>query len=521
MANGTSDHTTEPGTASGAEGAGASKHQESPNIHWRSPALLFELSRPGRLGVELPPVGVDEAPVEDLLPGVTLRPEIDGMPEVSEVDVVRHFTRLSRRNYAPDLGLYPLGSCTMKYNPRVNEELARLVGFAASHPLQPASTVQGSLELMWRLEQMLIEITGLPRVSLQPAAGAHGEFTGILLARQALERRGEHRRYVLIPDSAHGTNPASAHLAGFEVQELVSNERGTVDLEALEKAMTEDVVALMLTVPNTLGVFEDQIIDIARIVHAKGGFLYCDGANFNAFVGKVRPGDMGVDVLHMNLHKTFTTPHGGGGPGSGPVAVNSELVPYLPAPMVERAEDGSFYLDYDRPEAIGRVRSFHTQFGMLVRAAAYILAMGGEGLARVAENAVLNANYVRKGLEESFHLPYASPTLHEVVFSDKWQSVHGVTTLDIAKRMMDYGFHPPTIYFPTIVSGALMIEPTETVAKEDLDSFIEAMQAIAVEAQEAPDLVRGAPYTTPVLRCDEARAARHPILRWTADGEGE
>ncbi|MCB1057306.1 MAG: aminomethyl-transferring glycine dehydrogenase subunit GcvPB, partial [Acidobacteria bacterium] len=344
-------------TTSPAAGAPESRHHESPDIHWRSPALLFELSRPGRLGVELPAAGVEEQPLGNLLPAEAVRGDIEGMPEVSEVDVVRHFTRLSRRNYAPDLGLYPLGSCTMKYNPRVNEELARLTGFASSHPLQPASTVQGSLELMWRLEQVLIEVTGLPRVSLQPAAGAHGEFTGILLARQALEKRGEHRRYVLIPDSAHGTNPASAHLAGFDVKELVSNERGTLDLAALEAAMTEDVVALMLTVPNTLGVFEDHILDIARIVHAKGGFLYCDGANFNAFVGKVRPGDMGVDVLHMNLHKTFTTPHGGGGPGAGPVAVSEELVPYLPAPMVERAEDGSFYLDFDRPEAIGRVRS--------------------------------------------------------------------------------------------------------------------------------------------------------------------
>ena len=491
----------------------AGKHKKAPQISWRHPALLFETSRPGRLGVELPAGGVEEEDLEELLPDGLLREEIEGMPEVSEVDVVRHFTRLSRRNYAPDLGLYPLGSCTMKYNPRINEDRARLSGFAHAHPLQPASTVQGSLELCWQLEQALKTLTGLPRVSLQPAAGAQGELTGILLAQAALAQRGESRRYVLIPDSAHGTNPASARFAGFEVKELASNARGTLDLQDLEREMTEDVAALMLTVPNTLGVFEDRILDIARIVHDKGGFLYCDGANFNSFVGKVRPGDMGVDVLHMNLHKTFTTPHGGGGPGAGPVAVAEELVPYLPTPTVEKGDDG-FYLDYHRPGSIGRVRSFHGQFGMFVRALAYILAMGGRGLARVAETAVLNANYLRKGLEGHYHLPYTSPSLHEVVFSDKHQAAYGVTTLDIAKRLMDYGFHPPTIYFPTIVSGALMIEPTETVPKEDIDAFVEAMQAIAREAEEAPELVQGAPYTTPVRRCDEARAARKPILRW-------
>lgn len=494
-----------------------SKHHETPDIHWRNPELLFEISSPGRLGVELPAVGVDEQPLEDLLPRELQRGSLDELPELSEVDVLRHFTRLSRRNYAPDLGLYPLGSCTMKYNPRVNEELARREGFALAHPAQPDSTVQGSLEVYWRLEQALITLTGLPRVSLQPAAGAQGEFTGILMARAALDKRGESRRYVLIPDSAHGTNPASARFAGFDVKELVSNSRGTLDLDDLEREMTEEVAALMLTVPNTLGVFEDQILEIARIVHGKGGFLYCDGANFNAFVGKVRPGDMGVDVLHMNLHKTFTTPHGGGGPGAGPVAVAEELVPFLPTPTVEQAGDGSYYLSYDRPDTIGRVRSFHGQFGMLVRALSYILAMGGEGLPRVAENAVLNANYLRKRLLDAYHLPYESPSMHEVVFSDKWQSRHGVSTLDIAKRLMDYGFHPPTIYFPTIVSGALMIEPTETVAKEELDSFAEALLKIAEEAAEAPELVKGAPYTTPVRRCDEAQAARNPILRWTPE----
>jgi glycine dehydrogenase subunit 2 len=337
------------------------------------------------------------------------------------------------------------------------------------------------------------------------------------MARAAVDARGENRKYVLIPDSAHGTNPASAHFAGFEVKELLSNERGTLDLADLEREMTEDVAALMLTVPNTLGVFEDHIRDIAEIVHGKGGFLYCDGANFNAFVGKARPGDMGVDVLHMNLHKTFTTPHGGGGPGAGPVGVADELVPFLPVPTVERNEDG-FFLDHDRPQSIGRIRSFHGQFGMLVRALSYIMAMGPVGLKRVAEYAVLNANYVRKGLEPHYHLPYEAPSLHEVVFSDKRQHDLGVSTMDIAKRLMDYGFHPPTVYFPLIVSGALMIEPTETAGKEELDCFIEAMAAIAREAEEDPELVQGAPYTTPVRRCDEAQAARHPVLRWRPEG---
>jgi glycine dehydrogenase subunit 2 len=484
-----------------------------PRISWEHEALLFERSRPGRIGVTLAAPEEGSPATADLLPADLLRDEIPGMPELSEVDVVRHFTRISRKNYALDLGLYPLGSCTMKYNPRANEEMVRLPGFAVSHPMQPDSTVQGNLELLWQLERALIDLTGLSRVSLQPAAGAQGEFAGILMVKAALEARGEKRRYVLIPDSAHGTNPASAHFAGFEVQQLLSNAQGTLDLADLERAMTDEVAALMLTVPNTLGVFENHIREIARIVHAKGGFLYGDGANFNAYVGKARPGDMGIDVLHMNLHKTFTTPHGGGGPGAGPVAVCAELVPFLPAPTVEKTGEG-FRLDHDRPQSIGRVRSYQGQFGVLVRALSYIYAMGGEGLLRVAENAVLNANYIRKSLEDVYHLPYQTPSLHEVVFSDKLQQTHHVSTLDIAKRLMDYGFHPPTIYFPLIVSGAMMIEPTETSGKEELDDFIAAMRAIAAEVESDPALVQGAPYTTPVGRCDEARAARNPILAW-------
>jgi glycine dehydrogenase subunit 2 len=489
-----------------------------PRLHWRDEPLLFERSRPGRLGVELPEPGVDEVPLESLLPPELRRRDLAGMPELSEVDVVRHFTRISRKNYSLDLGLYPLGSCTMKYNPRINEEVVRYPGFAGSHPLQPAATVQGNLALLWELEQALVALTGMARVSLHPAAGAQGELAGILMARAALRKRGEGRRFVLIPDSAHGTNPASAHFAGFEVKELCSNRAGTLDLSELAREMTDEVAALMLTVPNTLGVFEDRILDIARIVHGKGGLLYCDGANLNAFVGKALPGRMGIDVLHMNLHKTFTTPHGGGGPGAGPVAVSAELVPFLPVPTVERAADGTFSLDERRPDSIGRVRSFSGQFAVLVRALAYILSMGGSGLARVAETAVLNANYVRKGLEGAFHLPYPSPTLHEAVFSDKLQHAHGVTTLDIAKRLMDYGFHPPTVYFPLIVPGALMIEPTESAGKEELDRFVAAMLAIAGEAATDPERVRGAPHSTPVSRCDEAAAARRPVLAWQPAG---
>lgn len=495
------------------------QHPKHPAVNWREEGSLFDKSRAGRIGVQLPPVGVEEQPLEELIPDELRRDPVDGMPELSEVDVIRHFTRVSRRNYSIDLGLYPLGSCTMKHNPRINEELARLPGFAQAHPMQPISTVQGSLALMWALEQQLIELTGMRRVSLAPAAGAHGEFAGMLMVRRALEQRGEARRYVLIPDSAHGTNPASAHFAGYQVKELKSTARGTLDVDDLAATMTEDVAALMLTVPNTLGVFEDRILEIARIVHDKGGFLYCDGANFNAFVGKARPGDMGCDVLHLNLHKTFTTPHGGGGPGAGPVAVGEELVPYLPVPTVEKRSEG-FYLESDRPQSIGRIRSFHGQFGVLVRALAYILSMGGEGLAGVAEGAVLNANYLRKRLEGTFHLPFKSPSLHEVVFTDKKQRPHGATTLDIAKRLLDYGFHPPTVYFPLIVSGAMMIEPTETEGKEELDAFVEAMLQIAREAEEDPELLKSAPYTTPVRRCDETRAARHPVLRWTPDGGG-
>jgi glycine dehydrogenase subunit 2 len=476
----------------------------------RDEPLIFERSRPGKTGYSLPPLDVEE---KVAIPPDLLRGSIEGEAEVSEVDVARHFTRLSRLNLGIEDGLYPLGSCTMKHNPRINEEMARLPGFAASHPCAPEALVQGNLELMWRLERFLSELTGLPRVTLAPCAGAQGELAGILMVRKALEKRGNPRKYVLIPDSAHGTNPATASFAGYEVQELKSNANGRLDLHVLEEAMTDEVAALMMTVPNTLGIFERRITEIAELVHRKGGFLYGDGANFNAFVGLANPGAMGIDVMHMNLHKTFSTPHGGGGPGAGPVAVCEALIPHLPVPTVERSADGAFRLDSDRPESVGRLRSFSSQFGVLVRAVSYILTYGRE-IGEVARDAVLNANYIRARLADLYYLKYDAPTMHEVVFSDKRQAEHGIHNGDIAKRLMDYGFPPPTVSFPLIVAGALMIEPTETEGKPELDVFIEAMRAIAHEAEENPAIFRDAPYTTPVRRVDEVRAAKNPILRW-------
>jgi glycine dehydrogenase subunit 2 len=481
----------------------------------RHEPLVFERSSHGKIGYSLPPLDVPERLA---IPEGLRRAAIEGETEISEVEVARHFTRLSRLNFSIDEGVYPLGSCTMKHNPRLNEEVARLPGFAASHPLAPEEVVQGALELAWTLERALAELTGLARVTLQPAAGAQGELAGILMVRAALAREGNPRKTVLIPDSAHGTNPASAHFAGYKVRELKSNARGTLDLHVLEEAMTEDVAALMLTVPNTLGIFEDRILEIARVVHAKGGYLYCDGANFNSFVGLAKPGLMGIDVMHMNLHKTFSTPHGGGGPGAGPVAVAEKLVPYLPRPTVERGAGGVFRLDFDRPHSIGRLRTFLGNYGMFVRALAYIASYGNR-IGEVARNAVLNANYIRAGLSGVYHLKYDAPSLHEVVFSDKKQAERGVHAMDIAKRLMDYGFHPPTISFPLIVHGAMMIEPTETEGKPGLDAFIQAMREIAREVESEPDLVRNAPHTTPVKRVDEVAAARSLVLRWKPEAE--
>jgi len=483
--------------------------------------LVFERSKPGAVGYQLPKLDVPLPDLQATLPPTGVREEVAGLPELSEVDVVRHFHRLSQWNYSVDEGLYPLGSCTMKYNPRINEELARLPGFAQVHPLQPEEQVQGALQLMWELEQALLAITGMARVTLQPAAGAHGELTGMLMIRKALQERGEARRTVLIPDSAHGTNPASAVFAGFTVKELASTSAGTLDLAALERELASgDVAALMITVPNTLGVFEPEIRRAADLLHEKGAFLYMDGANLNAFVGIASPGKMGADALHINLHKTFSTPHGGGGPGAGPVAVSSRLEPYLPVPVVEK-RDGKFFLDENRPSSIGRVRSFYGNFGMLVRAMAYILSLGRDGLRAMAEAAVLNANYLRKALSPYYHLAYESPTLHEVVFDDAWQKSAGVNNMDIAKRLLDYGFHAPTVSFPLVVHGALMVEPTDSESLEELEAFVQAMAAIAQEAKENPELLKTAPHTTPVRRLDEVRAARRLVLRYEPQSSGE
>ena len=486
--------------------------------HRRREGPLFDAPHPGRKGVALPPLDVPEADPAALF-GASHRPEVTGEVEASEVDVVRHFTRLSQLNFAIDTALYPLGSCTMKHNPRINEEIARLPGFADVHPYAPEHLVQGALELLWTLEQRLMALTGFARVTLQPSAGANGELAGVLMIRAAHVARGKARRHVLVPDSAHGTNPASAHFAGYDVVELASAPRGTLDLAALAAALDDDVAALMITVPNTLGVFEENILKIADMVHAKGAFLYLDGANFNAFVGKVLPAAMGVDVMHMNLHKTFSTPHGGGGPGAGPVGVAKELVPFLPTPTIEKEGD-RFVLSSARPGTIGRMRTFHGNFGVLVRALTYIETYG-RTIPEVAEAAVLNANYLRKRLEPYYHLKYDAPSYHEVVFSDKKQAAAGLHNIDIAKRLMDYGFHPPTMSFPLIVPGALMIEPTETEPREELDAFADAMIAIAKECEETPELVRTAPHTTPVRRLDEAAPAREasrpgvfaPVLR--------
>ena len=475
--------------------------------------LIFERSSPGKIGYQLPELDVPAVDAVQMLGTENVRAEIRGFPEVSEVETIRHFTRLSTWNYAIDYGMYPLGSCTMKYNPRVNELVARIDGLAWAHPYQPDALAQGSMEVMARLEAALAEITGMDAVTLQPAAGAHGELTGILMIRKLLEKRGNPRKKILIPDSAHGTNPASAVIAGYAVQPVPSSTTGALDVGILERIVDEDVAALMLTNPNTLGVFEHDILRIADVVHAKGALLYMDGANMNALMGMARPGDFGVDALHLNLHKTFSTPHGGGGPGAGPVAVKKELEPYLPAPRLKRSGK-KWAWEYQRKHSIGRVRAYYGSFGVLVRALAYILAHGGPGLHNVTIDAVLNANYLRKKLEPHFELPYTAPNMHEVVFSDERQAKRGVRTGDFAKRLIDYGFHPYTVSFPLIVHGALMIEPTETEGKRELDHFIEAMVSIAEEVEKEPEIVLTAPHGTRTSRVDEVTAARKPVLRW-------
>ncbi|AEH53741.1 MULTISPECIES: aminomethyl-transferring glycine dehydrogenase subunit GcvPB [Heyndrickxia] len=477
-------------------------------------SLIFERSKPGRIAYSLPEMDVPEVDAAGLFPPEYIRKQDAELPEVSELDLMRHYTKLSENNHGVDSGFYPLGSCTMKYNPKINETVARFPGFAHIHPLQDESTVQGALGLMYDLQEHLKEITGMDEVTLQPAAGAHGEWTGLMLIRAFHEANGDTKRTkVIIPDSAHGTNPASATVAGFETVTVKSNEEGLVDLDDLRKIAGEDTAALMLTNPNTLGLFEAHILEIAEIIHEAGGKLYYDGANLNAVLAKARPGDMGFDVVHLNLHKTFTGPHGGGGPGSGPVGVKKELVPFLPVPVVAK-KGGRYYLDEDRPQSIGRVKPFYGNFGINVRAYTYIRSMGPDGLREVTENAVINANYMMRKLAPYYDLPYDRHCKHEFVLSGRRQKKLGVRTFDIAKRLLDFGFHPPTVYFPLNVEECMMIEPTETESKETLDAFIDAMIQIAKEAEENPEIVQEAPHTTIVKRLDETRAARKPVLRY-------
>ena len=473
--------------------------------------LLFELGKPGRKAIDLPACDVPLA--ADLLPAKYLRTAKAALPEVSQLELMRHYTQLSNRNFGVDTGFYPLGSCKMKYNPKVNEDIARYPGLALLHPLQSADTVQGAMEVLFKMEESLAEIAGMAGVTLQPVAGAHGELTGLKLIRAYHRDRGDlARTKVIVPDSAHGTNPASAAMCGMEAVEIKSEADGSIDLEALKAAVGPDTAALMLTNPSTLGLFESKIEAIAKIVHDAGGLLYYDGANSNAIMGIVRPGDMGFDVVHLNLHKTFATPHGGGGPGSGPIGVKERLLPFLPDPHVEK--QGDKYVWAKSAKSIGKVHAFHGNFGVIVRAYAYILTMGAAGLRQTSEDAVLNANYCKKMLSEAFDSPFDRFCMHECVLTSKKQQEHGIHTLDIAKRLLDYGYHPPTIYFPLIVEEALMIEPTESESKETLDGFIDAMKKIAQEAAENPEIVHTAPHNTIVSRLDETLAARKPVVRW-------
>ncbi|MDU4959588.1 MAG: aminomethyl-transferring glycine dehydrogenase subunit GcvPB [Sporomusaceae bacterium] len=476
--------------------------------------LLFELGAPGRRAVDLPACDVAEQAVEDLLPARFLRKAVAELPEVSQPELIRHYTGLSARNFGLDAGFYPLGSCTMKYNPKINEDIARYPGFARLHPLQEETSCQGMLKLLYTLERLLAEIAGMDAVTLQPAAGAHGELTGLKLIRAYHRSRGEENRTkVIIPDSAHGTNPASAAVCGLEIVEIKSHADGSVDLAALKAAAGADTAALMLTNPSTLGLFEKNIEEIAAIIHDAGGLLYYDGANANAVMGIVRPGDMGFDVVHFNLHKTFATPHGGGGPGSGPVGVKQALVPFLPSPLIVY-ENGRYCFDGERPQSIGRMHSFYGNTGVIIRACAYILSMGPEGLRQASEDAVLNANYCLSQLKDEFFSPFDRCCMHECIVTSKYQKPHGVRTLDIAKRLLDYGYHPPTVYFPLLVEESIMIEPTETESKETLDGFIRAMRAIAAEVRQDPAQLLAAPVSTVVGRLDETTAARKPVVRW-------
>lgn len=478
--------------------------------------LIFEESAAGRRGVDLPGGAASATRALELLGGELCRADIDGFPEVSEPQALRHFLRLSQRNFGQALQFYPLGSCTMKYNPPLNDELAALPGFATLHPAAPVHLAQGALELMARLEAALAAITGMDAVSLAPAAGAHGELAGLLMVRAWERKRGGVRRKVIIPDTAHGTNPASCTLAGFEVVVAKSHRRGYLEAREIRRLLDGQTAALMVTNPNTMGIFEPEIEEIAAALHERGALLYLDGANLNALLGVAKAGDMGADIVHINLHKTFSTPHGGGGPGAGPVAVKAHLEPFLPMPRIMRRADGALEFAAERPDSIGRLRAYHGNFGMLARAYSFILAMGGDGLAAASRIAILNAAYVRKRLAARYPSAVDAPTMHECVLTHDLEARVGVSTLDIAKRLLDYGFHPPTIYFPLVVPGALMIEPTETESRETIDAFIDAMEKIYDEALADPELVKTAPHELRLGRVDEVAAARQPHLRWHA-----
>lgn len=481
--------------------------------------LLNEISSPGKRGCNLPECDVPEKPLEELIPKDFLRDRPAELPEVSEPELVRHFTNLSSMNHHVDKNLYPLGSCTMKYNPKVNDAIASKPGFADIHPEQPVETIQGALQLYYELEQILCGITGMDAFTLQPAAGSHGELTGVMIMSKYHQSKGERRKYVIIPDSAHGTNPASVAMGGFETLEVRSNERGLVDVDDLRSMISEEVAGMMLTNPNTLGLFEEDIVEIVELLHSVDALMYMDGANMNALLGITRPAEMGFDITHLNLHKTFSTPHGGGGPGSGPIGVTAELEQYLPTPTIVYDEEFERYdFDWDRPEAIGKIHGFYGNFGMMARAYTYIRMLGPRGLRAIAENAIINANYLREQLREEFHHPFTQHCMHEFVMSGTPQKKRGATTKDIAKRLLDYGFHAPTVYFPLIVTEALMVEPTESETKDTLDRFAEVLKTIDREIDEDPELVRNGPYTTPIRRVDEAKANRELNPRW---GSGE
>src|SRR3989304_5663840 len=486
--------------------------------------LIFERSSPGRGGFYLPACRVPGKTIQDFLPAEMLRKQEAKLPEVSEIDVVRHFTRISQMNFCVDTNFYPLGSCTMKYNPKINEDVARLEGFIKLHPYQPAEQCQGILKLLYDFEQMLKQISGMSAFTLQPAAGAHGELTGMLIIRAYMEKKGETRHKIIVPDSAHGTNPASAALCGYEVESIKTNAEGLVDIKKLKESFTRDTAALMITNPNTLGLFEKDILEICKIAHDAGGLVYCDGANMNALMGLARPGDMGVDILHLNLHKTFSTPHGGGGPGAGPIGVTENLRPFLPVPRIEikntlttedteKDKTNKYVLNFNYPDSIGRVRAFYDHVGMMIRAYTYLLSLGKEGVCKVGEYAVLNANYLRHKLKKYYDIPYGKTCMHEFVISAKKQKGKGVSALDIAKKLLDYGFHAPPFYFPLIVEEAMLVEPTETESRETWDAFADAMIQIAEDIERQPEVIRNSPQTTPIGRPDEVKAAREPRLR--------